>query len=196
MRKSSVPSVIVIGDERGHLDGLAKALEHFGTPYRLLHFTGEHAHMPECPHVRLIFADFHLLGGPPSDHTVDFSVIGGLIENQIRPSGPYLILLWTRHPDEAPALRMFLDRLEGVTKPIDVLPLAKTEYLDEEGRVKDMDALVGAIRSLTKGWLKKDRLAGLRGTWSPLEDREAEALVEQIYEARSDDMGRVVELED
>ena len=193
---SLAPPIIAIDDERDHLDGLTEVLKHFETPYLPFHFTGERAQIQECPRVRLIFVDLHLLGGPPGDHTKDFSVIGGLIEKQIRPSGPYLILLWTKYPDEAPALRAFLNRLEGVTKPIDVLPLAKTEYLDEEGRVTDMEALVGAIRSLTKGWLKKDRLAGLRGAWSPLEDREAEALVEQIYEARSDDMGRVVELED
>ena len=194
MTQSSIPSIIVIDRELDHLDGLSKALERFGDPFLAFHFTGERAHLPECPRVRLIFADF--LDGPPGDHARDCSVIGNLIENQIKPSGPYLFLLWTRYPDQAPALRKFLCRLEGVTKPVDILPLAKDEYLDEEGYVTDMEALVGAIRSLTEGWLARGSLAELRGAWSPLEDHEVDAMIEEIYAARRADMGRVVELED
>lgn len=194
MTQSSIPSIIVIDRERDHLDGLSKALERFGDPFLPFHFTGERAHLPECPRVRLIFADF--LDGPPGDHARDFSVIGNLIENQIKPSGPYLLLLWTRYPDQAHALRKFLCRLEGVTKPVDILPLAKDEYLDEEGHVTDMEALVGAVRSLTEGWLARGSLAELQGAWSPLEDHEVDAMIEEIYAARRADMGRVVELED
>ena len=196
MMKSSVPSIIVIDDERKHLDSLTKGLEHFGSPYLPLHFTGEREHMPECPGVRLIFADLHLLGGPPGNHAKDFSVIGSLIENQIKPSGPYLLLLWTKYSDQAATLREFLERLEGVTKPVDVLPLPKEEYLDEEGHVTDMEALVGRIRSLTEGWLDRKGIAGLQGGWKPLENHEVDALVEEIYAARRSDTGRIVELED
>lgn len=196
MTNSSVPSIVVIDRERDHLDGLTMALERFGSPFLPLHFTGEPAHLPECPHVRLIFADFQLLGGPPGDHAKDFSVIGNLIENQIKPSGPYLLLLWTRYPDQAPALQDFLERREGVTTPVEVLPLSKLEHLDDNDRVRDREALVDAIRSLTMGWLNRGSLDELRGGWSPLEDHEVDALIEEIYAARRADMGRVVELED
>ena len=64
MTKSSVPSIVVIDRERDHLHGLSMALERFGSPYLPLHFTGELTRLPECPRVRLIFADFQLLDGP------------------------------------------------------------------------------------------------------------------------------------
>ena len=184
---TKVPSII--DRERDHLDGLSKALERFGDPFLPLHFTGERA--PEFPHGRLIFADF--LDGSPGNHARDFSVIRSLIENQIKPSGPYLLLLLTRYPDQVLPLRKFLDRLKGVTKPVDILPLAKDEYLDEEGHVTDMEALVGTIRSLTEGCLDRKNLDELRGAWSPLEDHEVDAMIEEIYTARRADMGRAVE---
>ncbi len=77
-----------------------------------------------------------------------FSTLGGLLEGTIRPAGPYIILLWTSSPEEAPGLRKHLDeRLEGVTKPFAVRPLAKSDFLDN-GDVRNPDALVKKISDI------------------------------------------------
>lgn len=115
-----------------------------------IHFTGNTEGIAPCPDVRVVFADLHLIGAD-SNHVTHFSTIGGLLENTIRPAGPYLIVLWTKYPDQAPALQAFLEeRLQGVTKPFNVLPLAKSDHLDVTGNVKDPDALMNAILEITE----------------------------------------------
>lgn len=147
------PKVIVIDDEASHLNGLVKGLNRCGVASLPIHFA-EEMEFPSCPDVRVIFADLHLgPGGLSSDHTTDFSTINSLLENEIKPAGPYFILLWTQYTDQAPALRTFLDeRLEGVNKPFDVVPLAKADHLDlTNGDVKDEEKLVAAIESVADG---------------------------------------------
>ena len=144
------PRVIVIDDEASHLDGLVRSLNRSGVASLPIHFT-EEMEFPSCPDVRVIFADLHLgPGGLSSDHKTDFSTINSLLENKIKPTGPYFILLWTQYSDQAPALRTFLDeRLEGVKKPFDVVPLAKADHLDlMNGDVRDEEKLVAAIESV------------------------------------------------
>ena len=104
------PRVIVIDDDSEHLVGLTQGLNQYGAACLPVHFTGETEAIPFCPHVRVIFADLHLSGGAPGDYARDFSIIGGLIEDVIRPSGLYLIILWTMYPEEANRLHDFLKK--------------------------------------------------------------------------------------
>ena len=141
------PRIVVIDDVSEHLERLTQGLNRYGTACLPIHFTGEIETIPPCPHVRVIFADLHLIVGTPGDHAKDFSMIGSLLEDAIRPSGPYLIVLWTMYPDQADGLNTFLkDRLQNVPKPFAVQALDKNDHLDTEGTVKSPDALVGAIR--------------------------------------------------
>lgn len=145
----ATPRVIAIDDKLDHLEGLVQGLSQYGTACLPIHFTGDNSIVP-CPHVRVIFADLHLTGGLPSngDHAQDFSVIGGLIQDEIKPSGPYFIVLWTMYPGEATKLQDFLDRLDRVAKPFTVQALNKNDYLDlqpDAVKVKDLEALVKAI---------------------------------------------------
>ena len=145
------PKIIVIDDERTHLDGLVKGLHRCGFASLPIHFT-EEMQFPSCPGVRIIFADLHLgPGGLSSGHKTDFSTINSLLED-CKPTGPYFILLWTQYPEQAPELRKFLDeRLQGVKKPFGVMPLAKADHLDGDGNVKDEEKLVAAIKSVASG---------------------------------------------
>ena len=143
------PRVVVIDDEQKHLDGLTDGLNRHGTACLPIHFTGETASIPPCPHARVIFADLHLGSGTRGDHTQDFSTLGGLIEDTIRPFGPYLIVLWTMYPEQSNKLSDFLnDRLQHVPKPFVVQALAKQDHLDPEGGVKSTQALVEAIEKI------------------------------------------------
>ncbi len=146
----STPRIIAIDDEPTHIAGLTSSLNRHGVACLAIHFTGDPADIKACPDVRIVFADLHLVG-PEANHAAHFSVIGGLLEDTIKPVGPYFIILWTRYPDQAAALRKFLEeRLQGVTKPFDVLPLAKSDHLDADGNVKDAEALIQAINTITQ----------------------------------------------
>jgi len=115
------PRIIVIDDEQEHLESLARGLNRYGTVCLPIHFIGEVPQIPECPSVRVIFADLHLNPGASGEHSQHFSILGGLIEKTIKPSGPYLIILWTRYPDQAENLFQFLTkRLQDVRKPFAV----------------------------------------------------------------------------
>ena len=146
------PRVIVIDDELEHLDSLTAGLNRYGAACLPIHFTGESADIPECPHVRVIFADLHLSRGAATDHTRDFSTIGGLIEGTIKPSGPYLIVLWTMYPEQASRLHNFLEeRLQDVTKPFAVQALDKNDHLDADGSVKNTGKLLDSITAIVTG---------------------------------------------
>lgn len=143
------PRVVAVDDEPEHLEGLTQGLNRYGTACLPIHFTGDVAAIPACPHVRVIFADLHLGGTPPGDHAQDFSTIGGLLEYTIKPSGPYLIVLWTMYPEQADDLHAYLKSgLRNVPKPFAVQALNKEVHLDPQGIVKNPEALVKAIKQV------------------------------------------------
>jgi hypothetical protein len=143
------PRIILIDDNHDHLRGLADGLNKCGAACLQVHFQGE-GDVKRCPHVRVIFADLHLTqGGPGTDHTKDFTVIGGLIEEKIAPMGPYVIVLWTQFADQAKGLEFFLnERLKGVAKPVAVRALDKVKHLDVNGKVNNLESLALSIEGL------------------------------------------------
>jgi hypothetical protein len=175
------PRIIAIDDEPTHLRGLADGLNSFGVACLQVHFTGDDTQLKPCPHVRVIFADLHLNeGGAGMEDARHFTVIGGFIEQTIIPSGPYIIVLWTRFADRADALATFLEeRLLNVPKPFIVTALDKNEHLDEEGKVKDSTRLVQAIQEAIS---KQPQVAALLN-WE-----------ERVLGAASDTVGAIVGL--
>ena len=174
------PRVIAIDDEVKHLDGLAKGLNQCGAACLPIHFTSETTGIPQCPYVRVIFADLHLSGSTPGDHAQDFSTIGGLIESTLKPAGPYLIVLWTMYPEQANELHAFLkERLQDVTKPFAVQPLKKADHLDPDGGVKSTEGLAEAIREI----VARQPQVGVLLNWE-----------EQISGAAADTISSILEL--
>ena len=148
----TVPRVVAIDDDREHLFGLTRGLVRLGMACLPVHYTGGDTAIPECPHARILFADLHLRSGDMSDPRQDFAVIHGLLENGIKPTGPYLIVLWTRSRDQATALCDYLRERSGdIPPPFDVAPLDKAEHLDSSGTVLDIDKLAGAIGAVLAG---------------------------------------------
>lgn len=145
------PRIVAIDDEPDHLESLAKGLNQYGTACLPIHYTGDAAAIPTCPHVRVIFADLHLApgGGSPESYAQDFGTIGGLLEETIKPSGPYLIVLWTMYPEQADHLHAYLKGgLRNVPRPFAVQALEKDHHLDSQGIVKSPEALVKAIKQI------------------------------------------------
>ena len=192
----TTPRIIAIDDEPTHIAGLTTTLNRHGVSCLAIHFTGDPAGIKACPDVRIVFADLHLVG-PETNHKAHFSVIGGLLEDIIKPAGPYFIILWTRYSDQASALREFLEqRLNGVTKPFDVLPLAKADHLDADGNVRDAEALIRAILNITESlpqlralfdW--ESRVLGATGnTVSSI----LELVSAQDFDGRPEELGRIL----
>ena len=143
------PRIIAIDDEPEHLEGLTRGLNRYGAACLPIHFTGELAAIPSCPCVRVIFADLHLTVGPPGKHDQHFATLGGLIDYTIKPSGPYLIVLWTRYPDQAARLHGYLkERLQHAPKPFAVQALDKSDHLDPQDVEKSAESIVGAIERI------------------------------------------------
>ena len=152
--KLLAPRVIVIDDEKEHLEGLTRGLNGYGAACQPILFTSEPVDIPPCPNVRVIFADLHLTRGVVTDcdYAKDFSTISSLIEDVIKPVGPYFIVLWTMHSGTSENLHNYLKcRLQGVTKPFAVQSLDKTDHLDANGCVKSIDELIEAITRIVDG---------------------------------------------
>ena len=117
--------IIAIDDEQKDLDKLTEGINRYGAVCLPFHYPDNAEHIRPCPNVRVIFADLHLTGAGGDDEK-HFSVIGGLISGTIKPSGPYLLILWTNYAHKADSLRRSLDqRLTDTPKPIAVRAIDK-----------------------------------------------------------------------
>ena len=144
------PRIVVIDDEIKHLEGLTRGLNKFGYACLPILYPGQLVTGSNCPYVRIIFTDLHIVGGPISNFISDFAAIGGLIENEIKPSGPYLIILWTEHPEQEQEFQDYLtSHLKNVAKPFAVIALSKAEHLDSTNRnISDPNSLIFEIRKI------------------------------------------------
>ena len=141
------PRIIAIDDNPQDLSGITKGLNQYGVACLPIHFTGEPDDIGSYPHVRVIFADLRLNeGGPGDDHKRHFSVITSLIEQKIKPSGPYILILWTDYADQLEGLRQFLERLSDVPKPLAIEAIDKSQHLNN-GDLKNPDKLVEEINN-------------------------------------------------
>lgn len=143
------PRMIAIDDNSEHLKGIANGLAAQGAACLPILFKGNPAEVKECRYVRVIFADLHLNDSGTNTPEQHFSLIGGLLQENLKPCGPYLIILWTRFADQAAALQKFLvERLTSVPKPLGVFPLDKNDHLSPDGTVQDIDKLMAAIGAI------------------------------------------------
>lgn len=154
------PRILAIDDNADDLSKLVNALNSAGISCLPIQFTAEQPN-PECPHVRVIFVDLHLIPGPgPDEDQRHYAAIGGLLEESIKPVGPYLIVLWTAFADKADALKAFLqERLsEAVPKPLLVTALDKNDHLDKHGELRDPAGFPGLLSDLFQGEIQINAL--------------------------------------
>lgn len=181
------PRIVAIDDNKSHLAGLANGLGQSGVACVQIHFKGDLTGFSNCPDVRIVFADLHLLAEALSDPKRNFNIITGILETTIKPSGPYFIILWTRSPDQAQALLRHLDeRLDPrVTKPFAVCPLPKADHIDGEGTIKDQDKLMEAIRDI----IRKSPQVGAMVEWESQVLEAAGRTVSSILDLTSGEEG-------
>ena len=126
--------VVVIDDQADHMQALANGLYQHGVGCLPIHYPDDAARLKQCPNLRVLFADLHLMAG--GDDAVHFSTIGSLIQEDFQPLGPYFVVLWTKYPDKAGELMEYLEtRLKDVATPFDVLALDKSRYYDDQNNL-------------------------------------------------------------
>lgn len=143
------PRVIAVDDELEHLEILIDAFRGNGWYCHPIHFSQETLEVvPECRHVRIIFTDLHLVAGNPTDnHNQNFNSIAVLID-QLKPAGPYLIILWSRYSDEATNLNEYLnDRLNNLPKPLRIECIDKEEFI-RKGQLENSNKLVNRVKQI------------------------------------------------
>lgn len=149
----TAPRFVVVDDKSQHLQAILQAFQSLGSPcmglqydsskeFDRLHFRG----------VRGLFLDLHLLEGAlGSDHKRHYAQIAALLENNIHPDGgPFVLIVWTEHPqlgDELIAyLDASLDRSKPHARPVAIFPLEKGKFIDvDTGVVLDAVLLRNAI---------------------------------------------------
>ena len=185
--------MLVVGDDRVRLTGLANVLRRHGLTSRPIHFGGDAAVVSACPQVRIIVVDQLGTHTESSEHAMSFDTIGRLIEDRIKPAGPYCVLLWTRYANQAARLQTFLQRLRRVSGPVAVRALDKGVHLDAAGNVRDEGALMEKLDVLARGWMRPGGALALAGTWGDFDDRDVDAMIEEIYASRRRSVGRCLE---
>ncbi|EIU2893489.1 hypothetical protein L4O78_002333 [Pseudomonas aeruginosa] len=130
------PRIVAVDDKKDELEALTDALSRTGAACLGVLFNAEEGRVEACPDARVIFFDLHLLGdavGSPEKH---FSTIVSCLE-QMGPQGPYAIIVWSQHSDEADGddsgnslYQYICERLDrAIPRPYVVMPLPKVEHL-------------------------------------------------------------------
>jgi len=102
---------VIIDNDESHLRAVAAAIGNLGAGCRTIHYTAEDG-AGEIPlnGVRIVFTDLHLAHtAAATTDNAHYATIAGILEALIPlESGPYIVCLWTRHPDELEAFREYI----------------------------------------------------------------------------------------
>lgn len=148
------PRFIVVDDDPIHAKAIAACVQELGSVCATVVYSVE-TDVP--PHVfsgaRVIFMDLQLQDRTYGDFARHYSEIQRILSNVINPDGgPYMLVLWTDAPERAGELEAYLEQNLFVrsphTRPLTLLPLSKTDYIDfSTGEPSDSIALGKKIRA-------------------------------------------------
>lgn len=142
---------MVVDDNPEHLRAITKTFDQMGSPCLGLVFDPEQALDPQhFRGVRCLFLDLHLTGGQIStDNKAHFARIQTILEDNISATGgPFILVMWTEHPQHRDSLIEYLDKnLEKpYSRPLAVFSLAKDRFISlTQGAVTDQNALKDSI---------------------------------------------------
>ena len=148
----TTPRFIAIDDVEEDLDRLMKGLNRLGVACIPFNFRADtdSDYISPCPHIRVVFTDLHLNeSGSSSDHLPHFSIIGSLLEDTIAPTGPYVLILWTRYSEQASELQAFLeDRLKNTPKPLAVKAIDKMKFLNSSDTIVNQASIEKLVEEI------------------------------------------------
>ena len=124
---------VIVDDDRTELQLLTDALQKMGAPCLPLHYDQALGiDESKLGGVRLLFLDLHLTtGAQTNDPASAAAIIAAMLEGGITTvSGPYVIILWTKHETQRQAFDDYLMKnLDPSKRPFAILSLDKTSYL-------------------------------------------------------------------
>lgn len=124
---------IVVDNEPTHMEAICAAMQALGTPCLGIHYKGPALDPAHFQGVRVLLLDLHLISGAAAtDDKAHFGLIASLLEDNLHEDGgPFVIILWTQHPQKAAELKVFLDERLGKphARPLAVIPMDKAKYI-------------------------------------------------------------------
>lgn len=131
------PRFVVIDDDEKHLDAIVATIQSLGSVCARVHYSAEVDVPAELfTAVRTIFIDLQLLNrAASSDFRPHYAEIQRILGNVIRADGgPYLLVVWTDKPEQVAELEAYLETPffaeKPFARPIAIVPLSKTDYID------------------------------------------------------------------
>jgi len=126
--------VVIVDDSYEEIEELIKVLSKKGVS--VTYFTGDKEELPEKPFndVRIIFLDLLLKGLTGKDEKTIISTLMGVLAKIVnKENGPFIIVLWTKHPRYVEYFQKVLQN-EGYCALI--IDLEKTEFFETDGTQK------------------------------------------------------------
>lgn len=123
------PKIMVIDDNLDDVQAIVAGLNGLGTTAVGFHYTGEHS-LPECPCLRLVFLDLHLMAGGTEQQILQTVGIFADVAQWIH--GPYAIILWSSHVHELEKFQLVLFerfRSANLPLPMSIEALDKTKHI-------------------------------------------------------------------
>jgi len=128
---------VVVDDKKEHLNAVVAAFDSLGSPCLAIQYSAEDGVKPEpFRGVRCLMLDLHLVDNVQgSAHDRHYGVLTSILEQVISPTGgPYLLILWTEHPDRGEEFQKYLDAHIAPEKvhaiPVAVIPMSKSEFIN------------------------------------------------------------------
>lgn len=143
---------IVVDNEISHLNAIGSVFQTLGIPSIGLHYNGTQFQKAHFGGVRVLFMDLHLNSGVlGTDEKPHYATIASILEANIgEDGGPYVLVLWTQHPQKAEELAKYLEDAieEPHARPLAVIPFDKKEYIAlDTGALKDPENMREALKA-------------------------------------------------
>jgi hypothetical protein len=146
-----LPRVLVVDDDKKHSDAIADALRRAGVECVPAQYDGENPQSlyPALRGVRILLSDLHLI---PGTHTANITQtcqpLVELITGGIPEGTPFVLVLWTAHPQELADVRDHLTiRLPATHQPLCMHALDKTVHMSGDDVIADAHSLAAALSS-------------------------------------------------
>lgn len=135
---------VAIDDNPAHLAAISSALAAMGTACFNVLFQPDRD-IPDClSGVRCLFMDLHLITSvPATEEKTHFANIASIIEARISDAnGPYMLVIWTAHPQHCKELEEFLNERLTTARPVAIIGLEKEKFLNvASGEVTNAEGL-------------------------------------------------------
>lgn len=178
------PRFVVVDDKEHHLRAIVETFQQLGSPcFGIQYDPARELDKEHFRGVRGLFLDLHLIeGAVGTDNRRHYAQIAQILEDSISPvGGPFVLVIWTEHPQLADELKAYLDEnLDSerpYSRPLSVVSIAKEQFIDvESGDIRPAAALKEIVEQAVRAnpqlealieW-EKDVLAATGATLSSL----------------------------